>query len=194
MSTSLITNNSVVITWRQPVRPNGKLADDDPDRVGVKWWWEGWKVDISLTGIIEGYRLYFMHANFTDVKTVTFFQISFHTCFSFVFFIFRRILHSPHTNFTNKFVRSHIKNQGEGDSAKNGVSTDWPWWVNSIFFKMKIRLIFWNLFWGKKQTIKSHRSHSIFVCLTNKLTKTTKIYVDLTNLLEARVNCNNRTN
>ena len=35
MSTSLITNNSVVITWRQPVRPNGKLADDDPDRVGL---------------------------------------------------------------------------------------------------------------------------------------------------------------
>ena len=29
--------------------------------------------DTSLPGIIEGYRLYFMHANFTDVKTVTFF-------------------------------------------------------------------------------------------------------------------------
>ena len=32
--------------------------------------------DTSLPGIIEGYRLYFMHANFTDVKTVTFFHKS----------------------------------------------------------------------------------------------------------------------
>ena len=31
MSTSLITNNSVVITWRQPVRPNGKQEDGDDD-------------------------------------------------------------------------------------------------------------------------------------------------------------------
>ena len=28
--------------------------------------------DIFIAGIIEGYRLYFMHANFTDVKTVLF--------------------------------------------------------------------------------------------------------------------------
>ena len=28
--------------------------------------------DIFIAGIIEGYRLYFMHANFTDVKTVMF--------------------------------------------------------------------------------------------------------------------------
>ena len=27
--------------------------------------------DIFIAGIIEGYRLYFMHANFTDVKTVS---------------------------------------------------------------------------------------------------------------------------
>ena len=27
----MITNNSVVITWRQPVRPNGKQEDDDDD-------------------------------------------------------------------------------------------------------------------------------------------------------------------
>ena len=31
VTTSLITNNSVVITWRQPVRPNGKQEDDGDD-------------------------------------------------------------------------------------------------------------------------------------------------------------------
>ena len=43
VSTHLITNNSVVVTWLEPSKPNG---------------------------IIEGYRLYFMHSNFTDVRTI----------------------------------------------------------------------------------------------------------------------------
>ena len=30
------------------------------------------RFDVFIAGIIEGYRLYFMHANFTDVKTVLF--------------------------------------------------------------------------------------------------------------------------
>ena len=101
VSTSLITNSSVVVTWHQPVRPNGNQEDND-----VKWYWSDTNIlmlkitkkmkieklkffdislpkrmkiemltffDTSLPGIIEGYRLYFMHANFTDVKTVTFF-------------------------------------------------------------------------------------------------------------------------
>lgn len=38
-----VTNSSVVVEWRQPEAPNG---------------------------IILGYRLYYMHKNFTDVKTV----------------------------------------------------------------------------------------------------------------------------
>eukprot|EP00090_Calanus_glacialis_P013507 TRINITY_DN22191_c0_g1_i1.p1 TRINITY_DN22191_c0_g1~~TRINITY_DN22191_c0_g1_i1.p1 ORF type:complete len:1215 (-),score=130.86 TRINITY_DN22191_c0_g1_i1:761-4405(-) len=43
VSTHSITNSSVVVTWLEPSRPNG---------------------------IIEGYRLYFMHSNFTDVRTI----------------------------------------------------------------------------------------------------------------------------
>ena len=55
VSTSLITNSSVVVTWHQPVRPNGNQEDND-----VKWYWsdtnilmlkitkknENWKVKI----------------------------------------------------------------------------------------------------------------------------------------------------
>ena len=55
VSTSLITNSSVVVTWHQPVRPNGNQEDSD-----VKWYWsdtnilmlkitkknENWKVKI----------------------------------------------------------------------------------------------------------------------------------------------------
>ena len=43
VSTHSIRNSSVVVTWLEPSRPNG---------------------------IIEGYRLYFMHSNFTDVRTI----------------------------------------------------------------------------------------------------------------------------
>ena len=43
VSTGGVTNSSVVLYWNEPVHPNG---------------------------IIEGYRLYFMHKNFTDVRTI----------------------------------------------------------------------------------------------------------------------------
>jgi receptor-type tyrosine-protein phosphatase gamma len=38
-----VTNSSVRVMWQQPENPNG---------------------------IIQGYRMYFMHQNFTDVRTV----------------------------------------------------------------------------------------------------------------------------
>jgi receptor-type tyrosine-protein phosphatase gamma len=38
-----VTNTSVKVLWHRPVQPNG---------------------------IIQGYRMYFMHQNFTDVRTV----------------------------------------------------------------------------------------------------------------------------
>ena len=43
VSTHSITNTSVTVTWQQPSQPSG---------------------------VIQGYRLYFMHTNFTDVRTV----------------------------------------------------------------------------------------------------------------------------
>ena len=43
VSTHSITNTSVTLTWVQPSHPNG---------------------------LIQGYRLYFMHDNFTDVRTI----------------------------------------------------------------------------------------------------------------------------
>ena len=43
VTTRDVTNTSVIVMWQEPNHPNG---------------------------IIEGYRLYFMHKNFTDVRTI----------------------------------------------------------------------------------------------------------------------------
>jgi len=43
VSFSAVTNDSVLVRWRRPLRPNG---------------------------VVQGYRLYYMHGNYTDVKTV----------------------------------------------------------------------------------------------------------------------------